>query len=180
LMEGEQRPAGTVLVVDDDPAFRELVAGILDRAGHRVTEAASGEEALENARRDRPDVVLLDVRLPGLSGHEVCQKLRSELDDTLPVLFVSGERVESFDRVAGFLVGGDDYLDKPFAPDELLERIRALERRARGQSGLTSREREVINLLREGLGAEEIGDRLGAPPETVRHQIEEIFQKVGV
>jgi DNA-binding response OmpR family regulator len=108
-----------VLVVDDDAAFRELVGGILGRAGYRVTEAASGEDALETARRDNPDVVLLDVRLPGLSGHEVCRKLRSELDETLPVLFVSGERVESFDRVAGFLVGGDDYLVKPFAADEL-------------------------------------------------------------
>jgi two-component system, OmpR family, response regulator PrrA len=172
--------AGKVLVVDDDGAFRELVGGILARAGYRVTEAASGEEALETARRGQPDVVLLDVRLPGLSGHEVCRKLRSELDDTLPVLFVSGERVESFDRVAGFLVGGDDYLVKPFAPDELLERIRALVRRASAQSTLTAREREVVNLLREGLGAEEIGDRLGDPPETVRHQIDEIFHKVGV
>jgi DNA-binding response OmpR family regulator len=180
LMGEDERAPGTVLVVDDDAAFRELVGGILGRAGYRVTEAASGEEALEAARLDHPDVVLLDVRLPGLSGHEVCRKLRSELEETLPVLFVSGERVESFDRVAGFLVGGDDYLVKPFAPDELLERIRALVRRARGQSALTSREREVVNLLREGLGADEIGDRLGDAPETVRHQIDEIFQKVGV
>jgi DNA-binding response OmpR family regulator len=179
-MAQNQSAAGTVLVVDDDAAFRALVAGILGRAGYRITEAASGEEALETARRDHPDVVLLDVRLPGLSGHEVCRKLRNEVEDSLPVLFISGERVESFDRVAGFLVGGDDYLVKPFAPDELLERIRALVRRAHGQSTLTSREREVVNLLREGLGAEEISDRLGDPPETVRHQIGEIFQKVGV
>jgi two-component system, OmpR family, response regulator len=179
-MAGDRSELGNVLVVDDDAGFRELVAGILGRAGYMTTEAASGEEALEAARREQPDVVLLDVRLPGLSGHEVCRKLRNEIEETLPVLFVSGERVESFDRVAGFLVGGDDYLVKPFAPGELLERVRALVRRARGPATLTSREREVVSLLREGLGAEEIGDRLGAAPETVRHQIEEIFEKVGV
>lgn len=171
---------GTVLVVDDDAAFRALVAEILGRAGYHTMEAASGEEALDVAQHERPDVVLLDVRLPGLSGHEVCRKLRDEVEKALPVLFVSGERVESFDRVAGFLVGGDDYLVKPFAPDELLERVRALVRRARAPSSLTSREREVVSLLREGLGAEEIGNRLGAAPDAVRDQIQEIFEKVGV
>jgi DNA-binding response OmpR family regulator len=178
-MATEPGQLGIVLVVDDDAGFRELVTGTLARAGYRANEAASGEEALEAARHERPDVVVLDVRLPGLSGHEVCRKLREEVEGSLPVLFVSGERVESYDRVAGFLVGGDDYLVKPFAPDELLERIRALVRRPAG-AALTNREREVVSLLREGLGAEEIGSRLGDPPDEVRHQIEEIFQKVGV
>ena len=176
----DAKGAATVLVVDDDAGFRELVVGTLGRAGYKTLEASSGEDAIDAALRQRPDVVVLDVRLPGLSGHEVCRKLRDEVERSLPVLFVSGERVESFDRVAGFLVGGDDYLVKPFAPDELLERVRALVRRTPGPSALTSREREVIGFLRQGLGAEEISSRLGDAPEDVRHEIEEIFQKVGV
>ena len=103
---------------------------ILTRAGYATLEAATGEAALEAAELNRPEAVVLDVQLPGISGYEVCRKL-DEHGDRPPVLFVSGARIESFDRVAGLLVGGDDYLVKPFAPDELLARLHALIRRAR-------------------------------------------------
>jgi DNA-binding response OmpR family regulator len=119
--------------VDDDALFRDAVSTILERAGYRPIEAATGEEALDVVERERPDVLVLDVRLPGISGHEVCQKLRSAGGESPPVLLVSGERVESYDRVAGLLVGADDYLVKPFAADELLARVHALLRRAHGR-----------------------------------------------
>jgi DNA-binding response OmpR family regulator len=172
---------GPILVVDDDALFRELVSTILRRAGYRAVEVATGEEALDAAEREPPEVVVLDVHLPGLSGHEVCRKLRTGHDGP-PVLFVSGERIEAYDRVAGLLVGGDDYLVKPFAPDELLARVRALIRRTREATpaGLTSNERNLVRLLREGLGAGEIAERLGETPIAVRDRVDGILTKLGV
>jgi two-component system, OmpR family, response regulator len=170
-----------ILVVDDDALFRELVATILRRAGYRTREAASGEEALELAARERPEVVVLDIHLPGISGHEVCLKLGG-LGERPPVLFVSGERIEAHDRVAGLLVGGDDYLVKPFAPDELLARVHALIRRAREthRPALTSDERDLVRLLREGIGAGEVAARLGEPENAVRHRVDDFLRKLGV
>ena len=172
---------GPILVVDDDALFRELVTTILKRAGYRAVEATTGEEAVDAAERERPEVVVLDVHLPGISGHEVCQKLRAG-EDGPPVLFVSGERIEAYDRVAGLLIGGDDYLVKPFAPDELLARVHALIRRARVATAarLTSDERNLVRLLRQGLGAEEIAQRLGETPNTVRDRVDDVFTKLGV
>ncbi len=116
-----------------------------------------------------------------MSGHEVCRKLRAG-DEGPPVLFVSGERIEAYDRVAGLLVGGDDYLVKPFAPDELLARVRALIRRAREgtPAALTSEERNLLRLLRRGLGAGEIAERLGETANTVRGRVDEVLTKLGV
>jgi DNA-binding response OmpR family regulator len=172
---------GPILVVDDDALFRELVTTILKRAGYRAVEAATGEEALDSAEREPPEVVVLDVHLPGVSGHEVCQKLRTGQDGP-PVLFVSGERIEAYDRVAGLLIGGDDYLVKPFAPDELLARVYALIRRAReaAPAPLTSDERNLVRLLRQGLGAGEVAQRLGETPTTARDRVDELLSKLGV
>jgi DNA-binding response OmpR family regulator len=177
----DRAPCGPILVVDDDKLFRELVTTTLNRAGYRAVEAATGEEALDLAERERPEVVVLDVHLPGLSGHEVCQKLRAGKDGP-NLLFVSGERTEAYDRVAGLLVGGDDYLVKPFAPDEFLARVRALIRRGRHATpvGLTRDERNLVGLLREGLGAGEIAKCLGENPNTVRDRIDSILRKLGV
>lgn len=176
-MARAQRDNGVILVADHDGKTRALVVRVLERAGYKTREAENGEDALDAAHRDVPRLVVLEVCLPGLSGYEVCHQLRNEFGDGLPIIFVSAERTEPFDCVAGLLIGADDYLVKPFAPDELLERTRALLRRARV---LTSGELEVIRLLREGFGADEIGDRLGRAPDVVRHEIDEIFQKVGV
>jgi DNA-binding response OmpR family regulator len=170
------------LVVDDDEAFRTLSAGILEQAGYRTVQAASGEEALEAARAEEPMAVVLDVRLPGLSGHEVCRELRDRPGGGPPVLFVSGERTESFDRVGGLLVGGDDYLVKPFPPDELTARIRSLIRRAqeRLRSRLSEREKEILRLLAEGFDQEAIAARLEVNPSAVRADLRDIFSKVVV
>ena len=172
--------AGPILVVDDDALFRALIAAILKWSGYRTVEAATGEEALDLARRERPELVVLDVRLPGISGHEVCHRLRSG-DDGPHVLFVSGERTETYDRVAGLLVGGDDYLVKPFAPDELLARVRALIRRTHETApvGLTGDERNLVRLLRQGLGAGEIAERSHETPKSVLDRVDEILTKLG-
>jgi DNA-binding response OmpR family regulator len=177
----DQARSGPILVVDDDARFRELVTTILARAGYRAVEAATGEEALHLAGRERPAVVVLDVHLPGISGHEVCERLRAG-GERPPVLFVSGERIEAYDRVAGLLVGGDDYLVKPFAHDELLARVRALIRRAREatSASLTGDERNLVRLLRQGLGAGDIAQRLGETPNTVRERIDGVLRKLGV
>jgi DNA-binding response OmpR family regulator len=182
-MTGE--PSTSILIVDDDAGFRAFVAAGLGQAGYETIEAATGEEALDAVRIERPYLVVLDVRLPGLSGYEVCHQLRREFGESLPILFVSGERMESFDRVAGLLLGGDDYLVKPFAPDELLARVRCLVRRAPPAvattiSSLTSREAEILRLLAAGLDQDGIADRLEISPKTVAVHIGHINSKLGV
>jgi len=156
----------------------------LENAGFEVVTAADGAEALDVARGSEVALVLLDVCLPGLSGYEVLHSLR-DVRPTLPVLLVSGERVESFDRTAGLLLGADDYLVKPFAPDELLARVRALLRRGSlperaTVSGLTTRELQVLTHLADGLSQAEIASRLVISPKTVGTHLEHIFRKLGV
>jgi two-component system, NarL family, nitrate/nitrite response regulator NarL len=174
---------GPILVVDDEAAVRTVVAEHLGRGGWDVREAADGESALEAAARERPAAVVLDVHLPGISGWEVCRELRSRFGDAVPVLFVSGERVESMDRVAGFLLGGDDYLVKPFAFGELLARLDRAVRRAPaagGDSPLTRRELEVLRLLAAGRRQPEIARELVISQKTVGTHIEHILGKLGV
>jgi DNA-binding response OmpR family regulator len=178
-----EHEVGPILVVDDDRLFRRLVTAVVEAAGYRAVEAGSGEEALEAARAEEPQVVVLDVHLPGLSGHEVCSHIRELPGGGPPVLFVSGERTESFDRVGGLLVGGDDYLVKPFPEDELLARIRSLIRRSEeraSRSRLTERETEILRLLAEGLEQEAIAKRFEVSPKAVRADIKSIVRKVAV
>ena len=120
-----------------------------------------------------------------LSGYEVCRALKSELGSGFPVLFLSGTRTESYDRVAGLLVGADDYLVKPYAPDELLARVRLVEPPVRTavhsvRSKLTPREDEVLGLLADGLTQQEIASELAISPKTVGSHIEKVLRKLGV
>jgi DNA-binding NarL/FixJ family response regulator len=174
-----------VLVVDDDAGMRELLGGLLQQAGFTTCAVASGEDARDAVRLRDPALVLLDVHLPGISGYEVCRELREEYGDALPIVFVSGERVESFDRVAGLLIGGDDYMAKPFAPDELIARVRALIRRARAAPTekwhtLTPRELEVLRLLAAGSDQAKIAETFSIAPRTVAKHIEHVLHKLGV
>jgi len=183
--DGEPRPRRPALVVDDDPAAAELICGLLESAGYGVTVAATGEEALERVRIEAPHVVVLDVCLPVISGYEVCVELRRMFGEGLPIVFVSGARTDSYDRVAGLAVGADHYLAKPFAPDELLISVRRLVRRsaplsAASASGLTKREREVLALMAEGLAPREIATRLVLSPKTVATHIGHVLEKLGV
>ena len=175
----------SILIVDGDRDFRHAAARVLDRAGLDILEAASGEEALEMAANRELVLVLVEVRLPDISGYEICRRLREERGDDLPIIFVSGDRVESFDRVAGLLVGADDYLAKPVAPDELVARVRRQLQRApaaarNSSPGLTPRERQVLDLLAAGLGPVEIGSELSISPKTVATHVEHIYAKLGV
>ncbi len=121
-----------ILVVDDDPHLREVVRFALEHAGFQVEQARDGAEAVERVRRRAPDLVVLDVMLPGLDGYEVCRAIRRFSD--VPVLFLSS-RGEELDRVLGLELGGDDYLAKPFSPRELVSRVRAILRRTRRLPG---------------------------------------------
>ena len=116
--------AGPILVVDHDDGTRVLLGALLESGGFRVAEAESGETALALANATRPQLALVDVFLPGLSGYEVCHRLKTELG--VPVLLLSRESRQSLDQVAGMLLGADACVAKPFVPDELLERVRQL------------------------------------------------------
>ena len=118
-----------VLVVEDDRTLRQALSFNLTKEGYDVTSAADGEAALQAARNDRPDVILLDVMLPGMSGVEVVRVLRGEGVST-PIIIVSAKGDE-IDRVVGLKVGADDYVAKPFSRPELLARIEAVLRRQR-------------------------------------------------
>ncbi|MFI7588483.1 response regulator transcription factor [Spongisporangium articulatum] len=117
----------SVLVVDDDPTVSEVVRGYLERAGFDVRHAEDGNQALELADHEAPDLVVLDVMLPGLDGIEVCRRLRSRGDVPIVMLTALGSEV---DRVLGLEVGADDYLTKPFSPRELVLRVQSVLRRA--------------------------------------------------
>jgi two-component system, OmpR family, alkaline phosphatase synthesis response regulator PhoP len=117
-----------ILVVDDEPPIVELLAGYLGREGWSVDSAADGLAALEAVRRFDPDVIVLDVMLPGLDGVEVCRQLRVFSDAYVLMLTARGEEI---DRIMGLTVGADDYLVKPFSPREVVARIKALLRRPR-------------------------------------------------
>jgi two-component system phosphate regulon response regulator PhoB len=122
-----QKP--TLLVVEDDPDIVELVRYNLEREGFRVLLAADGTRGLADAQRLQPDLVLLDLMLPGLDGLEVCRRLRaSEASRQIPILMLTAKGEES-DVVIGLELGADDYLAKPFSPRELVARVRALLRR---------------------------------------------------
>ncbi|HWF57818.1 MAG TPA: response regulator transcription factor [Candidatus Dormibacteraeota bacterium] len=117
----------TVLIVDDEPEIVRILRDYLERAGYAVLTAADGEAALAAARRERPDLVVLDLSLPSLDGLDVARALRR--DGEVPIIMLTA-RTEESDRVAGLELGADDYVAKPFSPRELVARIRAVLRRA--------------------------------------------------
>jgi two-component system, NarL family, nitrate/nitrite response regulator NarL len=176
--------AAQILIVDDDRHSRALISRVLRRAGYSTYEAKAGEEALAAAKRARPALVIVEALLPGMSGYEVCRELKDEFGEALPIVFVSGNRTEPGDRVAGLLLGGDDYVVKPFDPDELLARVRRLLptplNDVRRPDELTTRELHVLSLLVDGLTQSEIAEKLFISPKTVGKHIEHILAKLGV
>ena len=182
---GGPGPRGAILVVEDDADIRSLLSTVLTGAGFAVNTVASGEAAVELMRREQPVLVLLDIRLPGLSGYEVCRWLRERFRDVVPIVFMSAERKESFDRAAGLMLGADDYLMKPFLNEELLARIRGLLRRTVPTprllaENLTARELEVLRLLAGGLTQADIANQLLISGKTVGTHIEHILMKLDV
>jgi DNA-binding response OmpR family regulator len=121
--------SGIVLVVDDERKIRELVRLYLEREGYQVFETGSGAGAVEMAQRVRPDLIVLDLGLPDMSGQEVLRSVRRACD--VPVVMLTARATEG-DRVAGLKLGADDYVTKPFSPGELVARVQAVLRRSRG------------------------------------------------
>ena len=149
-----------IIVVDDEPALLDAVSYSLRSEGYDVTAATNGEAALDLVEADPPDVVVLDVMLPGLSGVEVCRRLRDTGD--IPILMLTARDAE-VDRVMGLEAGADDYVTKPFSMAELVSRVRAILRRR--------------ELDRRGLGALDVGD-LYLDPQ--RHRVEVAGRNVDV
>jgi DNA-binding response OmpR family regulator len=149
-----------ILLVDDDPGVLDVVAFMLRREGFDVDEERDGNAALEKARTDAFDIVILDIMLPGMSGTDVCRALRAESD--VPILMLTARDAE-IDRVLGLELGADDYVTKPFSTAELLSRVRAILRRReldRATGGATVRK---LGGLQIDLGRHEVsvdGDRV--------------------
>ncbi|WP_170141034.1 response regulator transcription factor [Allonocardiopsis opalescens] len=146
-----------VLVVDDDPTVAEVVAGYLDREGFAVDRAADGHDALRRAVEAPPDLVVLDLMLPGLDGWEVCRRLRAQAP--VPVIMLTA-RGDETDRILGLELGADDYVTKPFSPRELVLRVRSVLRRA------DARPEPAVPLRAHGIAvdpAARTADRDGTP-----------------
>lgn len=129
-----------VLIVDDEPALRDAIAYSLKREGWRIALATDGLEALQLSRQLQPDLIVLDVMLPGMDGIQVCRAIRATSD--VPVLFLSAKG-EDVDRILGLEIGGDDYLTKPFVMRELVARVRANLRRS--QRGSVTRSEPLVH-----------------------------------
>jgi DNA-binding NarL/FixJ family response regulator len=183
--------SGLILVVDSSAGARNQVAGLLARIGYETRQARNGLEALEAVKELQPALVLLEVNLSEVSGYGVCRQLRDRYGDDIAIIFLSGERTEPYDRVAGLLLGADDYIVKPFDEGELLARVRSALRQSdrppssgfRGDSGaekLTNREREVLKLLAGGRTQAEIAGTLFISPKTVAGHIQRVLTKLGV
>ncbi len=124
----EERTRGSVLIVDDEPTIAEVVSRYLERAGYRTRTAADGARALAMIGSQRPDLVVLDLMLPGIDGLEVMRRLRHSEHDPIGVILLTAKGEEA-DRVIGLRLGADDYVVKPFSPLELVARVDAVLRR---------------------------------------------------
>ena len=178
-----------VLIVRREAGDRSLLEELLRRHGIRSAQAATGAEAAEAVRRERPAVTVLDVQLEDVTGYELCRQLRDEHGEALSIIFVSADRTEALDRIAGLLIGADDYVVEPFDPDELIARVRrclirsstgAGRRPAQAPSPLTRRERDVLGMLADGLAQPAIAEALVISPKTVATHIQRILIKLEV
>ena len=134
-----------VLVIDDDTTVAEVVLAYLERAGLVAEHAVDGLQGLEKAAASPPDVVVLDLMLPGIDGLEVCRRLRSQLPG-VPVVMLTA-RGDEEDRILGLQVGADDYVTKPFSPRELVLRVQSVLRRAGSESGTQDRSDDTAPLV---------------------------------
>jgi two-component system OmpR family response regulator len=139
-----QEPEARLVVVDDEPNIRELLSASLRFAGFDVATAGTGEEALAAVERHRPDLLVLDVMMPGMDGFDVVRRLRSA-GRPMPVLFLTAKD-STEDKVTGLTLGGDDYVTKPFSLEEVVARIRAVLRRARDGAAARSPRLQVADL----------------------------------
>jgi DNA-binding NarL/FixJ family response regulator len=184
------RKVGAIVIADGDESGRALAAAALKRAGYDTLEVSTGSAALDAVRANGVALVVLEVGLPDMTGYEVCRELRSERGEELPIFFLSGLRTEPLDRVAGLLLGADDFIVKPFDSDELVARVRRFVNRKAplrdvtlgepDSPQLTRREVEVLNLLVEGRRQKEIAVQLVISQKTVATHIQNLLGKFGV
>ena len=190
MVAAHEETGGSILVVDDDDGCRALVAELIAEVGYAVREADSGSAARQAGRQAPPGLVVLDVKLPDVSGYELCREFRDEFGEGLPILFLSGAKTDQLDRIGGLLLGADDYVVKPFDSGDLVARIRRLAARSglkpkRGAYSqvaglLTKRERQVLSLLASGKTQKHIAKELFISSKTVATHLQHILPKLGV
>jgi DNA-binding NarL/FixJ family response regulator len=182
-----------ILLIEDEPQMRDNIATILEMEGFNVLTAENGKDGLALAQREQPHVVLCDITMPGLDGHEVLAALRADASTaTIPFLFLTA-RSRKTDQRAGMNLGADDYLTKPVNVPDLLSAVKARLRRVQELStpgvrsaqilerlGLTPREAEVLFWVAQGKTNPEIGMILELSVPTVKKHLEHIFEKIGV
>ena len=183
---------GTILVVDHDETTRTAAVHVAARLGYDVISLASGAGLLDRIDTDPPALALIEVELPGeLSGLELLTELHQRFGNDLPVILVSADRTAALDRIAGLLLGADDYVVKPVDAGELLARVRRSLRRVgaptadgngrrNGDFSLSPREREILALLADGKTQKQIASALVISPKTVATHIQHLLSKLGV
>jgi DNA-binding NarL/FixJ family response regulator len=179
---------GPIIVVDGERRPREAVASLVTEAGYTCCAVTNGAEALEAARAEQPAMVMMADVLPGMASYELCRALREEFGEILPIFFLSRLRKDPMDRVAGLLLGADDYIVEPIVSDELMARVRRAVTRAdafrsvrtRNSSSLTEREVEVLTGLANGKTHRQLAKELAISEKTVATHIQRIFPKLGV
>jgi two-component system nitrate/nitrite response regulator NarL len=181
-MAGEQQD---VLIVTLDEAIRDAAEHLFTRAGFATSTVMGGEEAIALVLQSRPSLVLLDLKLDDMTGYEVCYELRERAGEELPIIVISEDRTEPADRVAGLLIGADDYFAQPFDPGELFAPARRLVSRASSltetmDNPLTGRETQILQLLADGLNQDSIAKELFISPKTVGTHIQRILTKLDV
>lgn len=184
------RKTGGVVIADGNEGERALTAAVLQRAGLETLEVGTGAEALAAVAAGGVALVVLEVSLPDMTGYEVCREIRTKSGEGLPVFFLSGMRTESLDRVAGLMLGADDFIVKPFDDNEFVARVRRfvtrgtprpdLDGRGAASPQLTRRETEVLELLVEGRRQQEIADQLSISDKTVATHIQNMLGKFAV
>jgi DNA-binding NarL/FixJ family response regulator len=186
---------GTILIVDSDDASRLTAVQAAVRLGYDARPTPTADELIERLGPDRPTLAIVEVELPGpANGLEIMRQLHEAFDGDLPVILVSAQQTDAFDRMAGLMLGADDYVTKPLDAGELLERIKRSLRRIAPQrngngngdharentAGLSPREREILGLLAEGRTQGQIATDLVISSKTVATHIQHILSKLGV
>jgi DNA-binding NarL/FixJ family response regulator len=183
---------GTIVIAEHDSATRADAVRVAVRLGYEANAAENAEQLLERIDGDRPVLAIVEVELPGpTSGFELLRELHDRFGNDLPVILLSAERTTPLDRVAGLLLGADDYLLKPVDAGELLARVRCILRRcgASSRNGASSREKdvtlsrrehEILRLLMEGKTQKQIASELVISPKTVATHIQHLLGKLGV
>jgi DNA-binding response OmpR family regulator len=161
-VEVTQTPSRTVLLVDDEPGVMDVLERYLIEDAFRVVRAADGPAAIELFEQHRPDLVLLDINLPGLPGTEVLRRMRSVRD--VPIIMLTG-RVDEVDRVVGLELGADDYVGKPFSPREVVARVKSVLRRAERREAQASSNERHVGAITIDPAAHEV--RVGGRPVTL-------------